>query len=109
LSFNDLLINTCTVERYPLGVFDALGNPTKVWADHLVDKPCRLSHPIGREIQRESEVVVVDEVLFIDEMDILERDRVIVDSITYHIIFVASMQDGVGGHHLEIDLERVKA
>ena len=109
MSFADLLINTCTVERYPLGVFDALGNPTKAWADHLVDKPCRLSHSIGREIQRESEVVVVDEVLFINDMDILERDRIIVDGVTYHILFVAAIQDSVGVHHLEIDLERVKA
>ena len=106
--FRNLLINLCTVQRYVPGVADAYGAPVKAWVDFLVDQPCRLSSPSGRQVQRSTEVVPVDALLFIEEVDVTEADRVVVDSISWEILFVAPLQDGAGSHHLELGLKRVK-
>ena len=106
--FRNLLINTCTVQRYVPGVADAYGAPARAWVDFLIDQPCRLSSPSGRQVQASTEVVPVDAILFIEEVDVTEADRVVVDDISWEILFVAPLQDGVGGHHLELGLRRVK-
>ncbi len=106
--FRNLLINTCTLQRYVPGSADAYGAPSKGWVDFLADQPCRLSSSGGRQVQRSTEVVPVDALLFIEEVDVTEADRVVVDQIPWEILFVAPLQDGVGGHHLELSLKRVK-
>ena len=111
MSFDSLLINTCTTRRYPPGATDAYGNTTKVWADKLVDEPCRISHPVfgGRngQVQRGTEVVPVDMVLFMNDVDVTEYDKVLVDTVEYEILFVATIQNGFGGHHKELSLKRI--
>lgn len=109
MSYTDLLTSTCTIQRYTVGSYDAYNNPVKTWADHLTDEPCRLSYPKGKQLQTRTEVVPITEMLFLDVVDVTEHDRVIVDSNTYDILFVAARQNGVGGHHLELDLQRVIA
>ena len=69
MSFASLLIQACTVERWTDGGQDAYGQPVKTWADHIVDEPCRISYPKGRQVQRGTEVVPVEAVLFVDDID----------------------------------------
>ncbi len=107
MSFVTLLINLCTTRRYVPGAADAYGNPAKPWADYLVAQPCRISYPKGKQVQRGTEVVPVEAVLFMEDVDVTEHDRVVVDGITFEILFVATLQDGVGEHHLELSLTRV--
>jgi len=109
MTYSDLLISTCTVTRYAPGAIDAYGNPTKAWANHLVGQKCRISYPKGKQIQRGTEVVSVDAMLFMENVDVTVHDRVIVDTITYEILFVADPQDAVGNHHKELSLVRVIA
>ena len=107
MSYSSLLINTVTVRRYIAGVADAYGNPAKPWADYLVAQPCRISYPKGRQVQRGTEVTPIEVVLFTEDIDVSEHDRVVVDGVTFEILFVATIQDGVSGHHLELSLTRV--
>lgn len=112
MSFTSLLINAITVRRYVPGAVDAYGNPTKAWADHLTTNG-RLSYPKGRQIQRGTEVVPVDAVLFMSPADVTEADIVWVSCFlffgkTYEILFVAELQNGTADHHLELSLARVK-
>ncbi len=107
MAFTDLLINICTIQRYPSDGGDDYGQPVKPWADHLVDQKCRLSYPKGRQVQRNIEVIPVEAVLFMENVDVMEYDRVIVDGVTYEILFVATLQDGSGSHHKELSLRRV--
>ena len=108
MSYATLLINAIVVRRYTDGGTDAYGNPTKVWADHLsIDG--RISYPKGRQVQRGTEVVPVDAVLFLEEVDVTEDDRAVVDGTTYEIVFVATLQDSAGSHHMELSLVRVKS
>jgi len=109
MGYTDLLINTCTIKRWTDGGTDDYGNPVKTWADHLVDQPCRLSYPRGRQVQRDTEVVPVEAVLFLEDVNVTEQDKVVVDGIEFEILFVASLLDGSGSHHKELSLKRVIA
>ncbi len=86
--------------------FDSYGNPNKVWAN-LPVLSGRISYPKGRQVQRGTEVVPVEAVLFLNNVVVTERDKVLVDTIEFEILFVAILQDGVDGHHKEISLTRV--
>ena len=108
MSYDSMLINTCTVRRFAAGAIDAYGLPTKAWADHLVDEPCRWSSPVNREIKVGAEVVLADVQLFLGDVDITEQDRVVITSVTYEVLSVMSRQDAVGGHHVEAFLRTVK-
>lgn len=110
MAFVDLLINIGTVRRWtvdPLDPIDAYGNPKMIWADHLTNQLCRISYPKGRQVQRDTEVVPVDAVLFTQNIDVLEKDRVSVDGIQFEILFVATLQNGGNEHHKELSLARV--
>jgi len=108
MSYASLLINVCVIERFAAGVADAFGNPAKNWAAHLtVDG--RLSSATGRERQDATEVTQVDEMLFLEDVDVTEHDRVTVDGVTFNIVFVTDKQNGTGDHHKELGLVRVKA
>ena len=107
MSYASLLINNCVIERWVTLGPSAFGNPTKDWGPHLtVDG--RLSSANGRERQDATEVVQVDEVLFLENVDITEHDRVTVDGVLYEIVFVTDKQNGTANHHKELGLVRVK-
>jgi len=108
MSYASLLINLATVERYVAGAADAYGNPAEAWANHLVDEPCRLSDAKGRQRMDGTEVVQVDELLFMNDVDVIEHDRVTVDGTLYEILFVDELEDSTVGHHLELDLVLVR-
>jgi len=107
MSFDSLLIQTCTIQRYTEGAADSYGMPAQTWADFLTDEPCRLSYPKGRQRQDATEVTPVDAVLFLNEYEITEHDRAVVETVTYEILHVAHRVNGVDEHHLELDLKRV--
>ena len=107
MSFDSLLINTCTTRRYVAGIADSYGNATPAWNDELTDEPCRISYPKGMQVQRDTEVIPVDAMLFMGDVDVTEYDKVIVDTVEYEILFVGIIQNGFGGHHKELSLKRI--
>ena len=109
MSYATLLINTCTVRRYPAGgAQDAYGNPAKTWADHLPNIPCRWSTPSNREVKVGAEVVLADLQLFLLDVDVTAQDRVVLNGLTYEILSAAQRQDGVASHHVECFIRVVK-
>ena len=108
MSFEDLLINTCTIQRYMEGAADAYGTPVKTWAAHISGKDCRLMAGKGREVMVGAEVVIADYTLFIEDVDITEQDRVIIDSVTYEVLLVADKQNGSDDHHKECFMRAVR-
>ena len=108
MSYTNLLINTCDVTRYTIGVADDYGNPAKTWAVHLDDEACRIQDAKGREVMVGAEVVVADYKLFLGDVDVTEQDRIVLDSITHEILMVTDKQDGVDSHHKEIYLRTVR-
>lgn len=108
MSFDDLLINTCTVKRFNDTGTDVYGNPTGTWDDHLTSQDCRLMASSGREVVIGAKVVIADYKLFIADVDITEQDRVVIGSTTYEVLLVADRQDSTESHHKECYLRVVR-
>ena len=108
MTFADLLINTCTTQRYTAGAADGYGQPAKTWTDHLASEPCRLVAGAGKELKIGAEVVIADYKLFLGDVDIIEQDKVIIDSVEYEVLLVADRQDGTGSHHKECFMRTVR-
>jgi len=107
MSYDSLLIDTCIVRRYAEGAQDAYGIPVKTWANYLIDEPCRLRITGGREIKVGAEVVLSNHRLYLNDIDITERDRVVIGTVTYEVLLVSDRQDATGNHHKEVDLIEV--
>lgn len=112
MSFTDMLVNSCTIQRYTEGDADAYGTKVKEWADHLTGQACRLmaggQSGKGREVYVGAEVVIANYTLFIGDVDITEQDRIIVDSVTYEVLLVADKQDAIDSHHNECYMRAVR-
>lgn len=108
MSYESLLIDVCTIERNTPGAPDDYGHTVDVWANHLVDEPCRLMATRSREIAQGAEVVIAGYQMFLNDVDVTERDRVIHNSITYEILQVSTRQDSKTEHHKELMLRTVK-
>ena len=114
MSYEDLLISVCTIERNTPGVPDTYGNPAPSWANHLVDEPCRLTvaggpgSRGGRELKVGAEVVIADYNLFLNAVDVTEQDRVVLGGATYEVLLVATRQDSTTGHHKECSMRVVR-
>ncbi len=100
MSFASLLIDTCTVQRYTEGGPDDYGNPIETWdLTYIENEPCRLVASTGREIKVGAEIVVADYKLFLESVDIIEQDRVIIGGLTYEILLVQDYSDDSVSHH----------
>lgn len=108
MSFECLLINTCTIERYTEGAADGYGKPERTWADHLANQACRLVPGSGREITIGAEVVIAEYKLFLGNIDVTEQDRVVIDGDTYQVLLVLERQDSGDNHHKELLMRLVR-
>lgn len=108
MSYSSLLINTCTIKRHAITGTDAYGQPIYNWVDHLIDQSCRWSTPKNTEIKIGAEVVIVDRQLFLEDIDITEQDRVVMDGETFEVIASVKRQDGISEHHVEAFLRRIE-
>ena len=107
MSYTSLLIDTCTIERFGEGAADAYGKPAITWSDHLTEA-CRLQAGVGKELQIGAEVVVADYKLFLQDVDVTEQDRAIVEGVTYQILLVMNRSNGVDDHHKECLMRAVR-
>ncbi len=108
MAFTDLLIDTCIVRRFVAGDPDDYGKPAEAWSDHITDLPCRLVANTNREVVVGAEVVVAKDTLFVDDVDVTEQDRIIVDEITYEILSVVIRKDSSEAHHKELLMRTVR-
>ena len=108
MTFENLLINTCDIERFTEAAADGYGIPAKTWAVEHANEPCRHVSGKGREVKIGQEVVIAYDELFVGDIDITEQDRVIIDTVTYQVLAVVFRQDGIGVHHKHCYLEMAK-
>ena len=86
MSFDAHLIHTATIQRGNAAL-DSYGNATYTWED-LVDTFCRLVEKTERVwiSERAESAVVTRYVLLVPATtDVAERDRVVVDGVTYEV------------------------
>lgn len=108
MSWVDLLIDSCVVQRFTAGVADAYGVPAKTWTPQTDDTPCRIVPDKGTEVVVGAQVVIAEYILFVGDIDITEQDRVISDAITYEVLLVKRRKDMAAGHHKECLLRVVR-
>ena len=108
MTYDGLLINTCTIQRFTDGAADAYGNPARTWANHLVAQPCRQVYGKGVEVKVGAEVVIIYDELFLENIDVQVWDRVIIGANTYDIVSVIQRQNLTAQHHKHCFLQRVE-
>lgn len=108
MSFDSLLIDTCTIQNFTVGPANNYGVCEKIWTDFLTDEPCRLVAATNREIKIGAEVVLADYILFTGDVGITEQHRVVINTIVYEILSAIRRSDGIGGHHQECLLQIVR-
>ena len=108
MTFANLLIDTCTIQRFTEGAVDDYGHPAKTWAAIHSSEPCRHISGKGREVKVGQEVVIIYDTLFVGDIDVTPQDRVVIDCETYQVLDVVFRKDGVGSHHKELYLEVVR-
>jgi len=108
MTFANLLIDTCEIQRFTEGAVDDYGHPSKTWAAIHSDEPCRHVSGKGREVKVGQEVVIIYDTLFVGDIDVTAQDRVVIDCETYQVLDVVFRKDGVGPHHKELYLEVVR-
>ena len=101
MSYSALLIDTCTIQRYSEGAASEYGNPELTWPTHLASEPCRIEPVSGIELVVGAVRVVAEYRLYLGDVDITERDRVVIDSVTYEILQVRDYKDAKDSHHKE--------
>ncbi len=99
MSYTTLLVDTCTTQRFTEGAADSYGVPARTWADNLTDQDCRLVAMPGTELKVGAEIVVADYKLFVQDIDIIEQDRVVSSGLTYEVLLVQDYSNGLGTHH----------
>ncbi len=102
MTYESLLVDTGTIQRYTEGTQDIYGNPALTWADHLANIDCRLMATAGRELKIGAEIVIADYKLFTEDIDVTERDRAVIATLTYEILLVEDKQDSNDSHHKEL-------
>ncbi len=112
MAYLDLLIQSCTIQRDAIGAADSYGNPAEDWQTHLTED-CRLqsltgTRAGGREVRVGAEVVIADYKLYVNDIDVTEQDRIVLETVTYEILLVKPPQNGVGVHHKELLLRVVR-
>lgn len=113
MAFACLLIDECDIQRYTEGAATAYGPGARTYSDHLTEQACRIM-PITNpretnwETRTGAEVADAQYKMFIASVDITEQDHVISDSVTYEVLAVAILKDGVGPQHLEVFLRTVR-
>ena len=108
MTFANLLIDTCEIQRFTEGAVGDYGHPSKTWAAIHEDEPCRHVSGKGREVKVGQEVVIIYDTLFVGDIDVTAQDRVVIDCETYQVLDVVFRKDGVGSHHKELYLEVVR-
>ena len=102
MSYTSLLIDTCTVQRFTEGAADGYGVPARTWADNLTDQACRLVTMPGTELKIGAEIVIADYKLFVQDIDIIEQDRVVISGLTYEVLLVQDYSDQTVTHHKQV-------
>ena len=111
MSFLDLLIHTCDIERFAVTGTDAYGNPVKAWTKTYTNEPCRFGPQTGAMVWTGTMNETVDFKVFLPELDITEEDRILWhhDEKYYKVLIVDHVADStVNHHHREVSVRIIR-
>lgn len=103
-----LLNNRCIIQRYT-STPNAYGESVKDWQPLAISVRCRLLNAKGKQLQVDNQAVIAEFLLMLPfEQDIKESDRVVINSLTYDVLFV-DPNPGNSNHHSECFLKLVRS
>lgn len=104
---DNLLIHTCSIYRRVLSGTTPSNNP--VYTDTLVGSgiKCRLTSTSGTESETPYKAIPYTYILFTRHSDLDERDKVVIDDVSYEVLSVKKENDMTGFHHIEAGMERI--
>jgi len=107
MSFESLLIHTCTIQALTETFNATSKQPVHTWADSVLSVKCRLDQARGMEYRTPAAIYSkATHILYLKNRTLnAKTNRIVIDSNTYNILSVeqASGMD----HHLEVVLERI--
>ena len=111
MSFTDLLVHTCDIQRFTIASTDAHGNPVKTWANHYTAQACRISAMSGKQMWNGAQLEQVDQIIDVSgTVDITEEDRVVLEGVTYKVLLVDHAHDSTPiVHHYTVHLQTLRA
>lgn len=104
---DNLLIHTCSIYRRTQSGTSPSNNP--VYMDTLVGSgvKCRLTSTSGIESETPHKAIPYTYILFTRHSDLNERDKVVIDSVSYEVLSIKRENDMTGFHHIEAGMERI--
>ena|ERR1035437_8998213 len=107
MSFIDLLIHVCIIQRPTPGTVDAYGVPAKSWnATYLTNVPCRFAQQTGKQFWNGVQLEVIDFKVFLEDIDVTEQDRIVWEGNYYKVLQVDQIGDAtVNHHHRELQVQ----
>lgn len=105
-----LLNQRCDIWRYSEGSADGYGHLAKTYAELATSVPCRLREAGGKETWADDKTVVpADYIIYLPRnQDVTERDRIVLDSITYDVLRVQHTRARRREHHLKLFMRAVR-
>ena len=99
MSFDSLLVHSCTVQRCTSTTVDGYGRPVNTWSNHLPNQACRVGTAKGRTVWNGMQMVLADYIFYFPNIDITEQDRILYEGKYYRIVFVDHTSDSTSVHH----------
>ena len=108
MTFEDLLIHDCTIQRKAEIGRDDLNNPVYGY-EIMGNEKVRLEEQDAKEVRGEKDIIITKDLVFASKSsNILERDRMIINGHQYYVCLVNKLYGLKSLHHLEIDVELIK-
>lgn len=107
-----LLFQRCTIQRFPDdGAQDSHGKPAQVWADIATNVACRRRVAGGAETfaDEDKTATAAREIIYLNRgQDITEKDRIVLESVTYDVLRVNRISAGRREHHRRVECVAVR-
>ena len=113
MTYANLLIHRCTIQKRTSGTANEFDETPYSWSNNQTDVPCRLVQPKGAITRLETgeHVERLPKLMLLPNVTIAEHDYRIVGTFgftgMFHVLKVNSKYDGTSQHHIQCDLEAV--
>ena len=73
MSFEDLLVHSCDIQRFSVTGTDAHGNPVKTWANTYTAQACRICAMSGKQMWNGAQLEQVDQIIDVPGMSMSQK------------------------------------
>lgn len=109
MSFDSLLVNTCSVLRRASGGEDDSGHNLASYQAIHTGIACRIYQSTGNEEKVEDELTVAKSTVSMRPISVIEQDYLLINSRAYNVLHVYEVRALANTpHHLQLEVEELK-